>query len=81
VKVSWELRGAGPRRGAHLYITVHERHLVIASRVVRNAPAQGSTTLITPPDRRPEEVVVSAFNGLRQRSDPARRKISEEPSG
>jgi hypothetical protein len=81
VKVSWELRGAGPRRGAHLYITVHERHLVIASRVVRNAPAQDSTTLITSPDRQPEEVLVSAFNGLRQRSDPAKRVISEEPSG
>jgi hypothetical protein len=67
--VGWELRGHGPRRGRHLYVTLHEEHFVLASRIVRQAEATGSTTLLVPPGRTPTALMVSSYNGLRQRSD------------
>jgi hypothetical protein len=75
VRVAWELKGRGPRRGRHLYITLHERHFVIASRIVRRAETTSATTLQVPPGRAPTAVMVSAFNGLRQRSDIAEATI------
>jgi hypothetical protein len=70
--VEWEL--GGPRRGRHLYLTVHERHFVIASRIVRDAEPRGSADILLPEDRRPESVMASVYNRLRQRSD-----IASEP--
>jgi hypothetical protein len=76
VRVHWELRGRGPRRGRHLYLTLHERHFVVASRIVKNAAATGTTTLLIPESRRPTGVMASAYNRLRQRSDPAQAELA-----
>jgi hypothetical protein len=78
VRVAWRLSGAGPRRGRHLYVTVHERHVVLASRIVRNAATEGSTTVSLPQEVEPDSVLVSAYNGLRQRSDPTGREVAPE---
>jgi hypothetical protein len=75
VAVEWQLDGRGPRRGRHLYVTLHEGHFVIASRIVREANPVGTTTLLVPRDRNPTAVMASAYNGLRQRSDPAEAKL------
>ncbi len=75
VSVGWRLAGTGPRGGSHLYITLHERHFVIASRIVEDAAPEGTESLLIPPGRRPTSVRVSAYNGLRQRSDPAQKDV------
>jgi hypothetical protein len=75
VRVGWRLHGRGLRRGRHLYITVHEGHYVIASRVLKRPEPVGTTTLLVPTARTPTAVMVSAYNGLRQRSDPGRAEV------
>lgn len=69
VQVRWELQGRGLRGGRHLYITLHERHFVIASRIVADAERMGTTTLLVPDERQPTAVMASAYNRMRQRSD------------
>jgi hypothetical protein len=60
VRVRWELQGRGVRQERHLYLTLHERHFVIASRIVKDAEPTGSTTLLVPEARRPTAVMASA---------------------
>jgi hypothetical protein len=69
VAIDFELSGSGIREGRHLQLTVHHSHLVLASRVVRDAPRAGVETLILPAGREPTIAWGSTFNGLRQRSD------------
>jgi hypothetical protein len=77
VQVRWELDGRGSRRGRHLYITLHERHFVIASRIVENAEGRGATSLLVPAECRPTAVIASAYNRIRQRSDIAQAALEE----
>jgi hypothetical protein len=73
VTVDWEL---APRRpGRHLYVTLHQDHLVLCSRRIRNASRVGETSLGVPEGRRPSAVMVSVYNRLRQRSDPVRLEL------
>jgi hypothetical protein len=67
VDVAWEL--GTPRRGRHLYLTIHEQHFVIANRIVRDAKPAGTTEVLLPQGRRPSSVMASVYNGLRQRSE------------
>ena len=69
VRVAWELQGAGVRRERHLQITLHDRHLVIASRIVQDAAGRGETSLPVPVARTATTVMASAYNRLRQRGD------------
>jgi hypothetical protein len=68
VTVEWEL--APRRRGRHLYVTLHQDHLVIATRRVRGAERTGETSLRVPEGRTPTSVTVSVYNRMRQRSVP-----------
>jgi hypothetical protein len=68
VTVEWEL--APRRRGRHLYVTLHQDHLVIATRRVRGAGRTGETSLKAPDGRTPTAVMVSVYNRMRQRSVP-----------
>lgn len=77
VRVRWELRGRGVRAGRHLHITLHEGHLVIASRIVTKAPGIGEATLPLAERRRPTAVMASAYNRLRQRSDVAESPLDQ----
>ena len=70
VVVEWALREDPGRRGRHLHLTLHQDHYVIASRVVAEAGAKGTTTLSVPPGRTPTAVMGTTYNRLRQRSDP-----------
>jgi hypothetical protein len=81
VEVQWELPGQRIRRGRHLYITLHERHFVIASRIVEDAVPFGATTLLVPEARRPTTVMASAYNRLRQRSDIAEVRLDAADDG
>jgi hypothetical protein len=68
VTVDWEL---GPRRrGRHLYVTLHQDHLVLCTRRIRAADRSGQTSLRVPDGRTPTAVTVSVYNRLRQRSVP-----------
>jgi hypothetical protein len=69
LEVRWELQGRGNRRGRHIYVTAHDRHFVIASRVIEGAESVGSATLVVPGEHRPTAVMASTYNRLRQRSD------------
>jgi hypothetical protein len=68
VTVEWEL--APRRRGRHLYVTLHQDHLVIATRRVRAAERTDETSLRVPDGRTPTSVTVSVYNRMRQRSVP-----------
>jgi hypothetical protein len=68
VTVEWEL--APRRRGRHLYVTLHQGHLVIATRRVRAAGRTGETSLRVPDGRTPTSLTVSVYNRMRQRSVP-----------
>jgi hypothetical protein len=78
VTVEWEL--APRRRGRHLYVTLHQDHLVIGTRRVRAAGRTGQTSLRVPDGRAPTAITVSAYNGLRQRSDPRRVELEQPPA-
>ena len=68
VTIEWEL---APRRsGRHLYVTLHQDHLVIGTRRVRAAGRTGETSLRVPDGRTPTSVTVSVYNRMRQRSVP-----------
>jgi hypothetical protein len=69
VTVDWRLARRG-RRGRHLYVTLHQDHLVLCSRTIRTAPQEGQTSLLVPEGREPNAVMASVYNRLRQRSDP-----------
>jgi hypothetical protein len=75
--IDYRLRQARFRRARHLFLTVHDGDRVVASRVVRDAPASGHELVRLPygPDR--FAVWATSFNRLRQRSDLAR----DEPAG
>lgn len=77
VRVRWQLGGSGVRRARHIYVTVHERHFVIASGVVEDAAGGGPLTMAVPDGARPTAVLASAYNRLRQRSDIARRDLAD----
>jgi hypothetical protein len=68
VTVEWEL--ARRRRGRHLYVTLHQDHLVVCARRVRAAKRRGQTSLKIPEGRTPTTVTVSVYNRMRQRSVP-----------
>lgn len=68
VHLRWQLRGGPRRRGRHLYVTLHERHFVIASRIVDHAPPTGEVSLAIPDGRQPTATMISAYNRVRQRS-------------
>jgi hypothetical protein len=74
VTVDWEL-ASGRRRGRHLYLTLHQNHLVLSSRRIRIAPSQGQTSLRAPEDREPTAVMATVYNRLRQRSEPVRVEL------
>jgi hypothetical protein len=78
--IEHELGGDGRRAGRHLYLTVHEQHYVIASRVLRRAERAGITTVLLPEGRHPTAVMASAYNRLRQRSDVAAQPLPEAAS-
>ncbi|MGH2847773.1 MAG: hypothetical protein ACRDL0_17420 [Thermoleophilaceae bacterium] len=75
VTVDYELAGGG-RGGRHLYLTLHQGHLVVANRIVRDAPRQGQTSLRIPDGRQPTALMASVYNRLRQRSEPAREPLA-----
>jgi hypothetical protein len=68
VTVEWEL--APRRRGRHLYVALHQDHLVLCTRRVRAAERRGETSLKIPDGRTPTAVTLSVYNRLRQRSVP-----------
>jgi hypothetical protein len=68
-QIEYRLRKEGRRRSRHLYLTVHAGQRVIASRVVKSPPANGSETILLPERIEPTGVCASAFNRLRQRSE------------
>jgi hypothetical protein len=74
VIVEHELARRG-RRGRHLYVTLHEGHLVLCSRRVANAADGSQTSLRIPDGREPTAVMASTYNKLRQRSDPVRVEL------
>jgi hypothetical protein len=78
VRVRWELRGRGLRHERHLYLTLHERHFVIASRIIEDAERTGTTRLLVPEGRHPTAVTASAYNRLRQRSDIAEARLGDD---
>jgi hypothetical protein len=71
VTIEWELAG-GRRAGRHLYLTLHQDHLVLCGRPVKNAGPEGRTSLHVPEGREPTAVMASVYNRLRQRSDPVK---------
>jgi hypothetical protein len=73
VTVEWEL--APRRRGRHLYVTLHQDHLVLCTRRVRAAERSGQTSLRIPDGRTPTAVTVSVYNRVRQRSEPKRVEL------
>jgi hypothetical protein len=75
VTVEWQL-ARRPRRGRHLYVTLHQDHLVLCSRTIRNASPEDQTSLRIPEGREPNAVMASVYNGLRQRSDPKRAEVA-----
>jgi microsomal dipeptidase-like Zn-dependent dipeptidase len=75
LNVGWKMNRLWPRR--HLYITAHEKDRVIASRVVDRAQGDGAATLLLPDGCRPDQVIASAFNILRQRSDLTRAPVQQ----
>jgi hypothetical protein len=77
--VEWEL--APRRRGRHLYVTLHQDHLVLATRRVRAADRRGQTSLRIPDGRTPTAVTVSAYNRIRQRSVPKSTEIAGPGGG
>ncbi|MGH2741082.1 MAG: hypothetical protein ACRDN8_01105 [Thermoleophilaceae bacterium] len=68
VEIEWEL--SRRRRGRHLYVTLHQDHLVLNSRRIRGAGRKDETSLLVPDGRQPTAVTASVYNRLRQRSDP-----------
>jgi hypothetical protein len=77
ITVEWGLTPR--RRGRHLYVTLHQDHLVIGTRRVRAAGRMGETLLRVPDGRTPTAVTVSAYNGMRQRSEPKRVPVAVQP--
>jgi hypothetical protein len=76
VTVEWEL---APRRsGRHLYVTLHQGHLVIGTRRVRAAGRSGETSLRVPDGRTATSVKVSVYNRMRQRSVPKSAELSAQ---
>jgi hypothetical protein len=70
--IEWELAQSTWRRSRHLYLTVHDGELVIASRRLRRPQASGKVVIrLAQAPQRPE-VWGSSFNRVRQRSDLAR---------
>jgi hypothetical protein len=74
-RITVEFEMARRRSGRHLYVTLHEGHLVVCSRRIANAPSAGQTSLRIPDGREPTAVMASAYNRLRQRSVPARADL------
>jgi len=74
VVVDYELAG-GTRGGRHLHLTLHQEHLVIASRTLARAERKDRTSLRVPDERRPTAVMASVYNGLRQRSEPVKAEL------
>jgi hypothetical protein len=72
VIVAYRLVNTRLRRSRHLYLTVHDGERVIASRRVRNAEDGDRAIFRLPEVPAPLEVWGSTFNGVRQRSDPAK---------
>jgi hypothetical protein len=74
VTVDYELARRG-RRGRHLLLTLHQGHLVIASRTIPKAARASPTSLHVPDGREPTAVTASVYNRLRQRSVPMRVEL------
>jgi hypothetical protein len=74
--VSYRLESGFGRRSAHLYLTAHDGDRVIAVRTVRGAERSGEEVLRLPFEPSEPAVWGSTFNGLRQRSDLARARLS-----
>jgi hypothetical protein len=78
VEVGWTA-GRGPLRGAtHLHVTVHDADGgLLGSSVERIRGRAG--TLRVPAPATAQTVRVSAYNALRQRSDPLQVLVGEDP--
>ena len=74
VTVEWELAGGG-RGGRHLYVTLHQDHLVLCNRTISSADPAGATSLRVPDGRQATAAMASVYNRLRQRSVPKRVEI------
>jgi hypothetical protein len=69
IQVKFQLAQTSLRRSRHLYFAVHEGNLVVANRVVEEAPASGEETILLPTGTEATVVSATSFNRLRQRSD------------
>jgi hypothetical protein len=80
VEVGWTA-GRGPLRGAtHLHVTLHDADGgLVGSSVERIRGRAGSLRLSAPGGA--STVRASAYNALRQRSDPLQAAVGEEPGG
>ena len=79
VEVAWRIDPSALRRATRLLITVHpagQEEIVLKSVPRAITGASGTETIATPPGA-PEKLVVraSAFNRLRQRSDPLETSV------
>jgi hypothetical protein len=75
--IGWSMSRLRPRR--HLYITLHDEDRVVASRIIKSAEGYGATTMLLPQGVRADRVIVTAFNVLRQRSEPAQARVERAP--
>jgi hypothetical protein len=73
--IDYELGGSVRRRPRHLYLTVHTGKRVIASRALREPPPTGTEVVLLPDGAAPDAIWASAFNRLRQRSEPVRAGV------
>ena len=78
VTIGWKMNRLRPRR--HLHLTVHDEDRVIASRIVERAGGDGATTILLRDQETAGQVIVSAYNFLRQRSDLTRAHIEQVPA-
>jgi hypothetical protein len=78
VELGWAA-GRGPLRGAtHLHVTVHDADGALLGSSVERIRGHAGTLRVGAPAAA-ETVRVSAYNALRQRSDPLHAPVEEDP--